>query len=222
MIEHGELAREQLLGFAVQLYLLNAKVSPRPTAALYARCPDDREIERLLLRELVAEGASQLAEPRRPRDLFVDFLEHLGLNREAADAAESLPETAGLLAWREMLFSHGPWLEAAAAHGYALDGTAAGRAGGIAPGLPAHYELPVPMLACWRLETELAHSAIGELAVARLAHTEEQQLSVRQAIAHTLDIFWAFLDGVKRCYVEEDASYERWRDWLRANTSTRS
>ena len=61
MIEHGELNHEQLLGFSVQFYQLFAKVFPKPIAMLYARCPDDYDIEKHLLENLIEEGTGQVS-----------------------------------------------------------------------------------------------------------------------------------------------------------------
>src|SRR5438093_12286701 len=73
MIERGELTREQLLGFAVQFYQLFPKVFPKPIAILYGRCPDDAEIEKHLLENLLEEGTGQVSGSASHRDLFLDF-----------------------------------------------------------------------------------------------------------------------------------------------------
>ena len=112
MIERGELSQEQLLGFAVQFYQLFPKVFPKPIAALYARCPDDPEIEKHLLENLIEEGTGQVSGSAGHRDLYLAFGRVLGLSPEALDSAEPLPETAALLNWREVLFSQRPWIEA--------------------------------------------------------------------------------------------------------------
>ena len=120
MIERGELTEEQILGFAVQFYQLFAKVFPKPISQLYARCPDDDEIEKHLLENLIEEGTGQVSGSASHRDLYIEFGRVLGLSREALDSAEPLPETAALLNWREVLFTQRPWIEAMAAQGYAL------------------------------------------------------------------------------------------------------
>ncbi|HZT06488.1 MAG TPA: iron-containing redox enzyme family protein [Chloroflexota bacterium] len=224
MIERGELTHEQLLGFAVQFYQLFPKVFPKPIAALYGRCPDDFDIEKHLLENVIEEGTGQVSGSASHRDLFIDFARVLGLTAEALDAAEPLPETAALLNWRDVLFYQRPWIEAMASQGYALEGTAAERMRRIVRGLRTHYEIPQEGMGYWtvHIEVEDEHGSVGEMAVERFAKTDEQQSAVRDAVQRTLDAFWLFFDGVKRCYVDEDPTYSRWRDWLRANTSTRS
>jgi pyrroloquinoline-quinone synthase len=221
-IERGELTHEQLLGFAVQFYQLFAKIFPKPIAMLYARCPDDNEVEKHLLENLIEEGTGQVSGSASHRDLYIAFAEGLGLSREALDLAEPLPETAAVLDWREVLFSQRPWIEAMAAQGYALEGTAAERMKRIVKGMRTHYEISPEAMGYWRvhIEVEDEHGSLGEIAVMKLAHTDEQQAAIRHAIQHTLDTFWAFFDGVERCYIDEHPSYERWRDWLRANMAT--
>jgi pyrroloquinoline-quinone synthase len=219
MIERGELSREQLLGFAVQFYQLFAKVFPKPIAALYARCPDDPDIERHLLENIIEEGSGQVSGSASHRDLFFEFGEAVGLSREKLDAAEPLPETLAVLDWREILFGQRPWIEAMAAQGYALEGTAAERMKRIVRGLRTHYQVPDDGMRYWtvHIAVEDEHGSVGAMAVEKLVHTEEEQAAVRYAVQHTLDTFWLFFDGVKRCYVDQDPAYARWRDWLRTN-----
>lgn len=213
MIERGELTRSQLLGFAVQFYQLFPKVFPKPISALYARCPDDPEIEKHLLENLMEEGTGQVSGSASHRDLYIQFGEALGLSRQVLDEAEPLPETAALVNWRDVLFFQRPWVEAMAAQGYALEGTAAERMKRIVRGLQEHYRIPSEGMRYWmvHIEVEDEHGAIGPLAVERYARTDEQQAAVRQAIQRTLDAFWNVFDGITRCYVDEAPSYERWR-----------
>jgi pyrroloquinoline-quinone synthase len=220
MIERGELTREQLLGFAVQFYQLFPKVFPKPIAMLYSRCPDDDDIETHLLENLVEEGTGQVSGSASHRDLYVEFGKVLGLSPDALNAAEPLPETAALLNWREVLFAERPWIEAMAAQGYALEGTAAERMKRIVRGLRERYAIPKEGMGYWtvHIEVEDEHGSVGAMAVERYAKTDEQQAAVQEAVQRTLDVFWLFFDGVKRCYVDEDPTYSRWRDWLRANT----
>jgi len=218
MIERGELSREALLGFSVQFYQLFPKVFPKPIAALYARCPDDADIEKHLLENLIEEGTGQVSGSAGHRDLFIAFGKVMGISGEVLDAAEPLPETAALLNWRDVLFYQRPWIEAMAAQGYALEGTAAERMKRIVRGLREHYEIPQEGMGYWtvHIEVEDEHGSVGAVAVERFARTDEQQAAVRDAVQRTLDVFWLFFDGVKRCYIDEDPAYARWRDWLRA------
>lgn len=221
MIERGELTRDQLLGFTVQFYQLFPKVFPKPIAALYARCPDDPDIEKHLLENVIEEGTGQVSGSASHRDLYIEFGKVMGLSPQALDAAEPLPETAALLNWREVLFSQRPWIEAIASQGYALEGTAAERMKRIVRGLRDHYGIPEEGMGYWtvHIQVEDEHGSVGATAVERFARTDEQQAAVREAVQRTLDTFWMFFDGVKRCYVDEEPAYARWRDWLRVHWS---
>jgi len=211
MIERGELSREQLLGFAVQFYQLFPKVFPKPIAALYARCPDDPDIEKHLLENLVEEGTGQVSRSASHRDLYLDFGKALGMSAAALDAAEPLPETAALLNWRDVLFYQRPWIEAMASQGYALEGTATERMKRIVRGLREHYEIPEEGIGYWKvhIEVEDEHGAVAELAVQRFARTDEEQAAVRQAVQRTLDTFWLVFYGIHRCYVDHVPAYVR-------------
>lgn len=220
MIGRGELTKEQLIGFSVQFYQLFPKVFPKPIAALYARCPDDPDIERQLLDNLLEEGTGQVSGSASHRDLYVQYGAALGLTREAMDAAEPLPETAALVNWRDVLFAEHPWIEAMAAQGFALEGTAADRMRRMVPGLVDRYHIPHEAMGYWmvHISVEDDHGSLGPTAVARFARTDEVQEGVRVAVQRTLDTFWNFFDGVTRCYIEEGHSYRRWRDWLHSVT----
>lgn len=223
MIERGELTRDQLLGFTVQFYQLFPKVFPKPIAALYARCPDDPDIEKHLLENLIEEGTGQVSGSASHRDLYIGFGKVMGLSPQALDAAEPLPETAALLNWREVLFSQRSWIEAMASQGYALEGTAAERMKRIVRGLRDHYRIPDEGMGYWtvHIQVEDEHGSVGATAVERFARTDEQQAAVREAVQRTLDTFWMFFDGVKRCYVDAEPGYARWRDWLQLPSGQR-
>ena len=47
LIEEGRLTRPQLNGFIKQFYLLFPKPFPKPIAAMFARSPQDSELERM-------------------------------------------------------------------------------------------------------------------------------------------------------------------------------
>jgi pyrroloquinoline quinone (PQQ) biosynthesis protein C len=89
----------------------------------------------------------------------------------------------------------------------------------IVRGLRERYEIPPDHMGYWRvhIEVEDEHGSVGAVAVERYARTDAEQAAVRDAVQRTLDAFWLFFDGVKRCYVDEDPAYSRWRDWLRTN-----
>ncbi len=65
MIERGELDRDQLKGFVGQFYLFFPKPFPKPIAGMLARCPDDPELEKMWIENVVTAsgGPSWIAIP---------------------------------------------------------------------------------------------------------------------------------------------------------------
>ena len=60
MIEEGKLDREQLKGFVGQFYLFFPKPFPKPIAAMLSRCPDDPEMEKMWIENVVEEGTGEI------------------------------------------------------------------------------------------------------------------------------------------------------------------
>ena len=56
LIERGEIDREALKGFVGQFYLFFPKPFPKPIAAMLGRCPDDPELEKMWIENVVAVG----------------------------------------------------------------------------------------------------------------------------------------------------------------------
>src|SRR5262245_64757179 len=56
MIEEGKLDRQQLKGFVGQFYLFFPKPFPKPIAAMLSRCPDDSELEKMWIENVVEGG----------------------------------------------------------------------------------------------------------------------------------------------------------------------
>src|SRR5262245_54556775 len=60
LIEEGKLNREQLKGFVGQFYLFFPKPFPKPIAAMLSRCPDDPELEKMWIENVVEEGTGEI------------------------------------------------------------------------------------------------------------------------------------------------------------------
>ena len=60
LIEAGKLDREQLKGFIGQFYLFFPKPFPKPIAAMLSRCPDDAELEKMWIENVVEEGTGEI------------------------------------------------------------------------------------------------------------------------------------------------------------------
>ena len=68
MIDKGQLTRDQLKCFVGQFYLFFPKPFPKPIAAMLGRCPDDRELERMLIDNVVEEGTDEITGTDSHRD----------------------------------------------------------------------------------------------------------------------------------------------------------
>lgn len=214
-IERGELTKDALRGFIKQFYLFFPKPFPKPIAAMYARCPEDPDLERMWLDNVIEEGTGELTGTDSHKGLYIRFAAAAGIPREELDATEPLPETAAFVAWRELLIYQRSWLELYAAQGFCLEGTASGRMTRIVAGLTKHYGFARDSedIRYWTLHmgVDEEHMKVGPLAVERYAITDDLQAKVRDAVRKTLDIFWLAYDGIHRAFVDRDPLYERWR-----------
>ena len=216
MIERGELTSEQLRGFIKQFYLLFPKPFPKPIAAMFARSPEDSELERMWMENLMEEAVGGHTDTAGHRDLYRQFAEAAGIPSEELEATLPLPETQALLNWRELLIGQRSWLELYACQGMALEGTANGRMRRVVAGLVDHYgfDLESNDILYWtvHIEVDEEHMLVGPYVVERYAISDLEQEAVRRALQTTLDIFWLTYDGILRAFVGEDTLYAAWRE----------
>jgi len=214
MIEKGELSREQLKGFIGQFYLFFPKPFPKPIAAMLGRCPDDPELEKMWIENVIEEGTSEITGTDSHKGLYIRFAKACGYSKEELDRVEPLPETEAFLDWRELLINQRSWLELYAGQGFCLEGTATGRMTRVVNGLTKHYGFNKDSedIRYWTLHMSVdeEHMKIGPLAVKKYAVSELQQQQVRFSVQKTLDIFWLAYDGIKRAFVDCDPLYARW------------
>jgi pyrroloquinoline quinone (PQQ) biosynthesis protein C len=215
MIEEGKLARNQLKGFIGQFYLFFPKPFPKPIAAMLSRCPDDPELEKMWIENVVEEGTGEITGTDSHKGLFIRFASACGFTKEELDSVQPLPETQAFLDWRELLMYQRSWLELYACQGFCLEGTASERMTRIVNGLTNHYGFKRDSedIRYWTLHmgVDEEHMKVGPLAVERYAVSEPQQAVVRSSVQKTLDQFWLAFDGIKRAFVDEDPLYASWR-----------
>ena len=216
MIERGELTKAQLQGFVKQFYLLFPKPFPKPIAAMFARSPEDSELERMWAENLSEEAAGTETGTAGHKELYIRFAEAMGIPRDELDATKPLPETAALLHWRELLISQRSWLELYACQGLCLEGTASGRMHRVVKGLVDHYgfERDSTDIEYWtvHMSVDEEHMLVGPYAIEKYAVSDLEQSRVREAVQTTLDIFWLTYDGIERAFVDEDPMYAAWRE----------
>ncbi|MEE9145289.1 MAG: iron-containing redox enzyme family protein [Candidatus Binatia bacterium] len=214
MIERGELSREQLKGFIGQFYLFFPKPFPKPIAAMLGRCPDDPELEKMWIENVIEEGTGEITGTDSHKELYIRFAKACGYSKEELDRVEPLPETEAFLDWRELLINQRSWLELYAGQGFCLEGTATGRMTRVVNGLTKHYGFNKDSedIRYWTLHMSVDedHMKVGPLAVKKYAVSELQQQQVRFSVQKTLDIFWLAYDGIKRAFVDRDPLYARW------------
>ena len=215
LIEEGKLTRDQLKGFIKQFYLLFPKPFPKPIAAMFARAPQDTELERMWFENLSEEAEGGETGAAGHKELYIRFAEAAGIPRDELDAAQPLPETRGLLNWRELLISQRSWLELYASQGLALEGTASGRMQRVVNGLCDHYgfERESDDILYWTLHMSVDedHMKVGPYVIEKYAVSDLEQQAVRESLNATLDVFWLVYDGIVRAYVEGDPLYAEWR-----------
>jgi pyrroloquinoline quinone (PQQ) biosynthesis protein C len=216
MIERGDLNRDQLKGFVGQFYLFFPKPFPKPIAAMLGRCPDDSELERMWIDNVVEEGTGEITGTDSHKALYIRFAEACGFTRDELDRVAPLPETQAFLDWRELLMYQRSWLELYASQGFCLEGTASERMTKIVNGLTQHYgfDRNSEDIRYWTLHmgVDEEHMKVGPLAVERYAITDVQQALVRDAVQKTLDQFWLAWDGILRAFVNQDPLYAKWRN----------
>ena len=128
----------------------------------------------------------------------------LGLAREALVDARALAGTAALIDWFELASKQRSFIEGAAAINLAAEGQVPGAFGPFARALEKHYGLSREAVAFWDVH-EIAdrdHSDVGDHIVVRFADTDELRAKTRRAVAHSLDMWWQFFDGMERAIAE--------------------
>jgi pyrroloquinoline quinone (PQQ) biosynthesis protein C len=216
LIEQGKLTPPQLRGFIKQFYLLFPKPFPKPIAAMFARSPEDSELERMWMENLMEEAVGGQTDTAGHRDLYIQFAEAAGIPQPELDATQPLPETQTLLTWRELLIGQRSWLELYACQGMALEGTASGRMNKVVNGLVDHYgfERESEDILYWTLHMAVdeEHMMVGPYAIEKYAISDLEQATVRRSLQITLDTFWLVYDGMVRAFIDEDPLYANWRE----------
>jgi pyrroloquinoline quinone (PQQ) biosynthesis protein C len=70
---------------------------------MLSRCPDDPELEKMWIENVVEEGTGEITGTDSHKQLFIRFAKACGFTKEALDRVEPTPETQAFLDWRELL-----------------------------------------------------------------------------------------------------------------------
>ena len=191
-IADGTASRPAVRGFAREIYALSA-ISLRPFAAMVSNAPDERSF-RLALENFASE-AGLLGEAPHPA-LFRRFALATGASAAELDAHVPLPSTLGAMYALERSL-RGPFDEAVAGFGLAIEGPASEWGGLVLAGLREHYRFDDDALRFWILHfqedgdsaLEAQHAENARLLLRRFAATAEQQARLGRVYVHSVLLF---------------------------------
>jgi len=199
-IAGGDVSLPELRFFAQQYYQRTARMFPKLVAAIYSRCPDDPELEHMLLENVFSESGFE--DPTKEhKKLFFQFGRALGLTREDIERATPVPELRAFIGWRDRIFYDAPWLDAIAMQSFVFEGQNLKRAAVIADGLRRHYPFSEEDIAFWAThgsEVEEEHADVGPIMVERYATTEEARQHLCTIVAEGVEVYWLVFDGIER------------------------
>jgi pyrroloquinoline quinone (PQQ) biosynthesis protein C len=199
-IAEGQLSIPELRFFAQQYYQRTARMFPKLVAAIYSRCPDDPELEHMLLENVVSE--SGFADPSTEhKKLFFQFGRALGLSREDIEKTRPVPELQAFIGWRDRIFYDAPWLEAIVVQSFVFEGQNLKRAAVISEGLRRHYAFTEEDIAFWAThgsEVEEEHADVGPIMVERYAKSAESRDRLRTLVEEGVEVYWIVFDGIER------------------------
>jgi pyrroloquinoline quinone (PQQ) biosynthesis protein C len=199
-IVDGTASRSALQKFAKEFYAYSA-FSVRPFAALVANAPDDTSF-RLMLQNFAGE-AGLLNTPAHPV-LFRKWALATGVSEEELERAVPLPTTLGAM-YALSHFLRGPFDEAIAGFGFAIEGPAAEWGRMIHDGLRRNYNYDDDAMQFWSVHLEEdeegagleeQHAENANRLMRRFAGTKEQQQRIRQAFVYSALVFENFWTGM--------------------------
>lgn len=199
-IVDGTASRSALQKFAKEFYAYSA-FSVRPFAALVANAPDETSF-RLMLQNFAGE-AGLLNTPAHPV-LFRKWALATGVSEEELERAVPLPSTLGAM-YALSHFLRGPFDEAIAGFGFAIEGPAAEWGRMIHDGLRRNYDYDDEAMQFWSVHLEEdeegagleeQHAENANRLMRRFAGTKEQQQRIRQAFVYSALVFENFWTGM--------------------------
>ena len=199
-IVNGTATQSALQRFAKEFYAYSA-FSVRPFAALVANAPDETSF-RLMLQNFAGE-AGLLNTPPHPV-LFRKWALATGVSEEELEQAVPLPSTLGAM-YTLSHFLRGPFDEAIAGFGFAIEGPAAEWGRMIHDGLRANYDYDDDAMEFWSVHLEEdeegagleeQHAQNANRLMRRFAGTKEQQERIRRAFIYSALVFENFWTGM--------------------------
>lgn len=188
----GQLSRDDLRQYAADYYT-HVAAFPTYLSALHCRLPDG-ELRRAVLRNLAEEEIHG----RAHSELWLDFAEGMGGDREAVPQREPIPEMQGLVATFRALAEHAGTAECLAAF-YAYESQVPRIADAKACGLERHYAADARTVSYFHLHrtADVRHSRVWR----RLLEAELQEnpgLAPDVLASAERAALWQALDGIER------------------------
>ena len=199
-IVNGTASKSALQKFAKEFYAYSA-FSVRPFAALVSNAPDETSF-RLMLQNFAGE-AGLLNTPAHPV-LFRKWALATGVSEQELQQAVPLPSTLGAM-YALSHFLRGPFDEAIAGFGFAIEGPAAEWGRMIHDGLRANYNYDDDAMEFWSVHLEEdeegagleeQHAENANRLMRRFAATKEQQQRIREAFIYSTLVFENFWTGM--------------------------
>jgi len=208
MWNKGELPMDALKEYSKQYYS-HVRAFPRYLGACYAQC-DDVEVRQLLLENMCDEDMGGLGlntddwkEKNHP-ELWLRFVEGLGVPREDAVNSTPLPSTVESVENMKELTNSEDYLEGVAAL-YAYESQVPEVAKTKRTGLAKFYNLDNPKAVEFftvHEEADLIHRKIEQDMLVKGCKTEESRKRIIDAAESAAKALYGFLDGVYDAYIE--------------------
>jgi pyrroloquinoline-quinone synthase len=185
----GRLDREILKRYAGQ-YFAQVSAFPRFVSAVHSRCPEI-DARKALLRNLVDEEIHGTDHP----ELWMQFAEGLGADREAVKSEAQLPETSAMVEKFYELTSR-EWTQGLCAL-YAYESQVPAVSKSKIDGLKEFYGVTDAKTLAF-FKAHMVYDVEHTAEVAALIDQHADPETAEKAVAEAADALWGFLDGVAR------------------------
>ena len=203
----GKLPKESLQKYTAQYFQL-VDFLPRFITTLHSRCDDEnvrKQLTKNLLEEESGEGNGNISHT----ELWLDFAEELGVNREKVKKAELLPETKEAVN-KIMELCESSMLEGAAAL-YAYESQVPRIAEEKIKGLEQFYGITSEKAQRFfkiHALADVKHGAVWKALVSKYAKTPYLEHKAFQSAKETAEALWNMFDGMFENFVPEEVKVE--------------
>ena len=203
----GKLPKEALQKYTKQYFQL-VDFLPRFITALHSKCNDGnvrKQLTKNLLEEELGEGNGSIPHT----ELWLDFAEELGVNREDVKNSELLPETKEAVG-KIMNLCESSMLEGAASL-YAYESQVPRIAEEKIKGLEQFYGITSEKAQKFfkvHAAADVKHGAIWKSLVSKYASNPELEQKALQSAKETADALWRMFDGMFENFVPEEVKME--------------